>query len=312
MLGIAGYTQPTGRHQYVLDLCNDAVFDYLLTRLDALLTEHTIDYIKWDMNRDLVQPSHQGQAASQRQTARLYALLSALRTRHPHTEFESCASGGARIDYGVLAHVQRFWTSDSNDALERQAIQWGMSYFFPPEVMGAHIGAERCHSSGRRHTIGFRGLTALPGHMGIELDPLKSDAEEQAAFAHYIALHKQWRTLLHTGRSVRLETLDPQRVRAHAVVTARQAVVWVAQLTAPEYAMSEALRIPYLVPDTRYRVTVVDRPAAVADSSHTMRAQVPWMTQPSFEATGDWLAKAGLRLPQMDPETAMMLVIEAC
>lgn len=152
--------------------------------MDAILSEHTIDYIKWDMNRDLVQPSHKGRASSQMQTVQLYALIAELRKRHPETEFESCASGGARIDYGV----QWFWSSDSNDALERQTIQWGMSYFFPPEVMGAHIGAECCHSSGRRHQIGFRGLTALPGHMGIELDPLKSDDAERSAFKHYVAL----------------------------------------------------------------------------------------------------------------------------
>lgn len=94
VLGIAGYDQLTGRNQYVLDLCNEAVFAYLLERMDAILSEHTIDYIEWDMNRDLVQPSHNGQASSQAQTARLYALIAALRKRHPMTEFESCASGG--------------------------------------------------------------------------------------------------------------------------------------------------------------------------------------------------------------------------
>ncbi len=311
MLGLSGYDQPTGRHQYVLDLCNPAVFDYLLARLDAILGEHPIDYVKWDMNRDLLQPSHDGRASSQAQTERVYALFDELRKRHPATEFESCASGGGRIDYGVLRYVQRFWTSDSNDALERQRIQRGMSYFFPPEVMGAHIGADRCHSSRRRHDVEFRGLTALFGHMGVELDPLAASLEEREGFARYIALHKRLRGLLHGGRSVRLETADAERLQAQAVIDDQRAVVMVAQLATPSWAMNEALRIPYLDPRKRYRVSVLDRPNAARDGSHTMRRQVPWMAGDGFEASGAWLAEAGLRLPQMDPESALLIELEA-
>ena len=313
VLGLPGYQQLTGRHQYVLDLCNDEVFNYLFERVNAILSEFPIDYVKWDMNRDLVQASHNGRASSQRQTARFYALLNALRAAHPETEFESCASGGARIDYGVLRYVQRFWTSDCNDALERQRIQRGMSYFFPPEVMGAHIGAERCHSTLRRHEVGFRGLTALFGHMGVELDPLVVSDEERQGFARYIALYKQLRDVLHSGSAVRLETLDDSRVLAHAVVSddKRHAVVSIAQLKLPEWAMSEALRIPYLAPQTRYRIAVLDRPEAVQRDSHNTRELPAWLAQPDFEATGEWLAQAGLRLPTMDAESALLLEFTA-
>lgn len=310
VLGLAGYDQPTGRHQYALDLCNSEVFDYLLERLDTLLAEYSIDYVKWDMNRDLIQASHLGQASSHAQTERLYALFEELRKRHPATEFESCASGGGRIDYGILRYVQRFWASDSNDALERQHIQRGMSYFFPPEVMGAHVGAERCHSSLRRHDLGFRALTALPGHMGAELDPLTLSEQQFEQLRHYISLHKEWRALLHSGRSVRLETADAERLQAQAVIGDEAAIVIVAQLATPSWAMNEALRIPYLHPSKRYRVTVLDRPEAARDGSHTMRYQVPWMAQESIEATGAWLSEAGLRLPQMDPESALLIKLE--
>lgn len=104
--------------------------------------------------------------------------------------------------------------------------------------------------------------------------------------------------------------MNPARVKAQAVIGEHAAVVIVAQLTTPEYAMSEALRIPYLKQDAHYRVTVADRPAAIGDETHTMRKQVPWMAQADFVVSGEWLGKAGLRLPQMDPETAMMLVLE--
>ncbi|MBD4510305.1 alpha-galactosidase, partial [Xanthomonas citri pv. citri] len=91
----------------------------------------------------------------------------------------------------VLKRSHRFWASDNNDALERNTIQRGMSYFFPPEVMGAHIGNRHCHATFRQHSIAFRGLTALFGHMGLELDPVSADEEERAGYRKYAALHKQ-------------------------------------------------------------------------------------------------------------------------
>ncbi len=122
----------------MLDLNIPQVFDFLLERMTWLLGEHPIDYIKWDMNRVLVQPGHNGKAAANAQTHQYYRLLDTLVARFPHVEFEACSSGGGRIDYEVLKRSHRFWASDCNDALERNTIQRGMSYFFPPEVMG-HI-----------------------------------------------------------------------------------------------------------------------------------------------------------------------------
>lgn len=90
-----------------------------------------MDYVKWDMNRELVQPAHNGKAAADAQTRQFYRLLDTLVARFPHIEFESCSSGGGRIDYEVLRRSHRFWASDNNDALERNTIQRGMSYFLP-------------------------------------------------------------------------------------------------------------------------------------------------------------------------------------
>ncbi|MDO6575009.1 alpha-galactosidase, partial [Staphylococcus pasteuri_A] len=112
VLGQTGYEQKTGRYQYVLDLQNTEVFDYLLERLDSLLSQYAISYIKWDMNRELVQPSHLGEAAVHRQTKAFYALVDELAKRHPQLEIESCSSGGGRIDYEVLKRSHRFWLSD--------------------------------------------------------------------------------------------------------------------------------------------------------------------------------------------------------
>ena len=135
------YPRMTGRNQLVLDLTNSEVHDYLFECIGSLLEEYRISYLKWDMNRDLVLPGDRaGNAAVHRQTTELYRLIDRLRAGFPDVEIESCASGGGRIDFEILKRTHRFWTSDSNDAVERTRIQTGFSYFFPPEVMGSHIG----------------------------------------------------------------------------------------------------------------------------------------------------------------------------
>lgn len=312
LLALPGYQQPTGRYQYVLDLSNDEVFAYLLARLSAILAEYPIDYIKWDMNRELVQACHQGRASANAHTVRFYRLLDTLRERFPNLEIESCASGGGRIDYEVLKRSHRFWASDNNDALERQTIQRGMSYFFPPEVMGAHIGGSRCHATFRQHSIEFRGLTALFGHMGIELDPVKADASELAGFRKYVALHKQWRDLIHQGTFWRLDMPDPSLQSQGVISEGRdQALLLVAQLAMPDYTLAGVLHIPGLDPAARYRVSLLDHPdiRPVLEGGHNMRVLPAWMAAP-ITASGEWLARAGLALPVMDPESAILIGVE--
>ncbi|HEX4811446.1 MAG TPA: alpha-galactosidase [Nonomuraea sp.] len=140
ILGRSGRTPPPQRHQQTLDLARPEVFAYLLERLDTLAGEYALDSIKWDHNRDIAEPVHDGVAGVHAQTAATYRLLDELRRRHPALEIESCSSGGARVDYGVLARTDRVWTSDSNDALDRQAIQRWTGLLVPPERMGAHVG----------------------------------------------------------------------------------------------------------------------------------------------------------------------------
>lgn len=310
LLAVEGYQQPTGRYQYVLDLQKPEVFAYLLERLDDLLSRYDISYVKWDMNREVVQPGHDGKAALYGQTLRLYALLDELRLRHPKVEFESCASGGGRIDFEILKRTHRFWTSDNNDALERQQIQRGMSYFFPPEVMGAHIGGRHCHCTRRSHSIGFRGLTALFGHMGVELDPVKESTEEQAGFTHYIALHKQLRPLLHRGNVVRIDHHDPA-LQINGVIAQDQsyAVFLLSQLAMPTYSLSGTARLPGLDPTKQYRLNVLDQPASLRTGG-VMKKLPLWLDE-EITLSGDWLAKAGLALPVMDPESAVLIKLEA-
>ena len=169
MLATDGYEPVVGRHQLVLDLGRPEAFAHVLGQLDGLLADHDIAFVKWDMNRAHAQASGaHGAAGTHRQTLALYALLDVLRERHPAVEFESCASGGGRVDHEILRRTERVWTSDCNDALERQQIQRGASMLIPPELMGAHIGPSRSHTTGRIHSLAFRGATAMFGHLGVE------------------------------------------------------------------------------------------------------------------------------------------------
>jgi len=305
LLALPGYEQPSGRWQYLLDLQNTACFDYIFERLDSLLSQYNIAYLKWDMNREIVQPGHQGKAAIHAQTKALYRLLDQLLAAHPKVEIESCASGGGRIDFEILKRTHRFWASDCNDALERQAIQRGMSYFFPPEVIGAHIGPEDCHSTNRRHHINMRGITALGGHMGVELDPLQVSEEERQAFTKYIALHKQYRTLLHTGQHVRLDTSDKHQ-NIYGVYNEQASLLTVCQLTMPDYALPSPLRINYLDSDASYRVTMVE----TSEASFQLMKQRPAWLEKTITLNGDSLKHIGLTLPILDPESAIMIYLE--
>ncbi|MCW8332294.1 alpha-galactosidase [Vibrio paucivorans] len=305
LLAAQGYEQPTGRYQYVLNLQNQDCFDYLYQSLDKLLAEHNIGYVKWDMNRELVQPTHQGQASVNGQTRALYRLIDKLNRAHPNVEIESCSSGGGRIDYEILKRTCRFWTSDCNDALERQTIQKHMGIFFPPEVMGAHIGPKHSHTTRRTHSINLRGLTALTGHMGVELDPVKESESEKQAFAHYITLHKHYRELLHHGRSFYLDNIDDTHL-AYGVSNGSQSIVIVCQLAMPDYALPDPIRLIELNPSANYHIKLVDYPQS---SASLMKENAGWWESGELVANGEWLMNMGLSLPILDPEAALLLEV---
>lgn len=312
VLALEGYSQILGRHQLVLNITLPQAFDYLLERMSWLLGEHDIDYVKWDMNRELVQPGSGRRAAADAQTHAFYRLLDTLRSRFPHIEFESCSAGGGRIDYEVLTRCHRFWASDNNDALERNIIQRGMSYFFPPEVMGAHIGNHRCHATYRQHSIEFRGLTALFGHLGLELDPVNADAKEREGYRHYAALYKQWRDVIHSGMQWRIDMPDSTTlVQGIVSQDQRQGLYTVSQLAMPDYTLLAPLRVAGLDARAQYRITLLDHPniRITDEGGHTMRQLPAWMTTPHI-VSGEWLMQAGLALPVLDPESAILVGFE--
>ena len=293
ILGEPGRVQPLGRGQYVLDLTRTEVSDGIFRQIDALLTANEIGYLKWDMNRDLTHPASGGSPASHRQTLAVYALIDRLRAAHPNVEIESCASGGGRADYEILRRTDRIWTSDCNDPLERQSIQRGFSIFFPPEVMGAHVGPSRSHTTVRTTSLDLRAMTALFGHMGVEADVRAFEPRELEALRAAIATHKQLRPLLHSSRLVRLASADPGTL-AFAVVGEAAAVVSLAQVETPRTAGVTALRVPGLPAEVLYDVRLINPPRR----PQAAMKQVPALVRgETVQASGQWLAHAGLPTP---------------
>lgn len=308
-LGTDGYDPVTGRNQLVLNLTRDDVWRYLFDHLNRLLADHDVGYVKWDMNRDLTQPSTGASATSHAQTHAVYRLIDALRAEHPGVDIESCSSGGGRADFAILERTDRVWTSDSNDALERQRIQSGFLRIFPPEIMGSHVGPDRSHTSGRRHGLGFRATTALIGHFGMEWNLLDANGEDLAQLTDVIARHKEHRELLHRGVVYQIDTADPNVMVIGFVEPDRSAaLVSIAQLALSRFSVPERLRIPGLDAETRYDVDLI----ALADSKLGLAGKQPkWTTDGVRNVSGSQLEQVGLQLPVFDPETAFLLKISS-
>jgi Alpha-galactosidase len=304
VLGEPGRLAPTWRSQHVVDLANPLAFDFLLERLDTLLSDHDIAYLKWDHNRDLVDAGHEGRAGVRLQTLALYRLLDELRARHPHVEIESCASGGGRVDLGILERTDRVWPSDTMDALERQHIQRWTQLLIPPELVGTHIGSTVSHTTGRRHSLSFRAATALFGHLGIEWDLTAITLQEAEDLAGVIAYYKQVRSLLHSGRVVRVDHPDAT-VQVHGVVAhdRSEAVFAYVQLASSPTEVPPPVLLSGLEPGRRYRVVPV--PLAGGPSSQEI-ASPPW-AEDGIVLTGEVLMRAGLQMPVLHPEQAMIL-----
>ncbi|MFI6345895.1 alpha-galactosidase [Streptomyces sp. NPDC050560] len=302
------------RHQHVLNVAHPDAWAYLLDALDTLVATYRIDYLKWDHNRDVHEAVAQGpegeRPGTRAQVTAVYALMDELRRRHPGLEIESCASGGARVDLGILARTDRVWASDCNDPVERQAIQRWTGQLLPPELIGSHVGAPRSHTTGRVTDGSFRLVTALFAHAGIEDDLTLRDPEERAALRSWAALYKETRPLLHSGRVVRAD-LDDTATLLHGVVSRdRRAALyaWV-RLASSAQGQSGRVPLPGLDPAGRYRVRVRTEAGLpvtrrVADPAWYQEAVEGWVDLP-----GAVLATLGLPMPTLAPQQALLLEV---
>lgn len=308
-LGLDDYPTVTGRNQLVIDLSNADVVAWLYERLESLVESNEIAYLKWDMNREYVTPADvDGHASAWRQTEALYALFDRLLARFPALEIESCASGGARIDFGILSRCHRFWTSDSNDPVERMRIQSGYSYFFPAEVMGAHIGPRWSHTTGRGLHTGLRALAASTGHLGIEADLTAIDDEERSVIRDAVARYKNDRHIWHGGRLSRVETVDPSLFGNLAItMDARQARLVMMQTDRPRSSQSPRVFVPGLLADRRYRVALSYQSEMVKEANRSFDNP---LASDGYIASGAVLAQAGIALPTLYAQTGLAIAMD--
>ncbi|WP_370882734.1 alpha-galactosidase [Kineosporia succinea] len=296
------------RTQYVLDLARPEAYAYLLERMGALVGGLGLAFVKWDHNRDLVDARHDGRPGVHVQTVAALRLMAELKARFPGLEIESCSSGGARCDLGVLEVADRVWASDSNDAVERQDIQRWTELLLPPELIGAHAGPPTAHSSGRTVDLSFRLATSLTGSAGFEWNVLECDEAEVARLRRFAGLYRELRPLLHTGTVVHSDVRDPAlRVRG-VVAEDRSAGVWtVATVASMEDARPEPVRLPGLDPRRRYRVRVRDEVGTAKWGWVTP----PWLTAGEVVLTGRVLERVGLQIPALWPQQALVLHVTA-
>ncbi|GAB3753623.1 alpha-galactosidase [Zhihengliuella somnathii] len=298
------------RQQHILDLTHPEAWQHVFDQLDALLRENNIAYLKWDQNRDLTEHGSGGRPSVHRQTWAAYRLFDALRAAHPGVEIESCSSGGARIDLGILERTHRVWASDCNDALERQTIQRWTQAVLPPELVGSHVGPTHSHTTGRIHDISFRAITALFGHFGMEWDIRQASEAERDTLARAIALYKRHRALLHSGTRVNADLTD-ESLRLHGVVSADRTdgLFAAVKLGTSAAEMPGAIPVPGLHPERTYRVAVELPTPADADYADTYTQIQPpaWMTEGALTASGAFLEHVGIQLPILNPEHALLL-----
>ncbi|WP_157518801.1 alpha-galactosidase [Herbidospora mongoliensis] len=287
------------RHQHVLNLGHPDAYTYVFERMSELVGELDIAYIKWDHNRYLLDAGER--PGVRRQVEQAYRLMAELKAAHPGLEIESCASGGGRIDLGVLEHTDRVWPSDCNDPHERLEIQRWTGLLVPPEMQGTHIGATESHTTHRVHPLDYLAEKALWGHLGLEVNLLTADAETLAALARWVAFHKEHRSLLHSGRVVHADLADPAyRLEGVVAQDKSEALYAFSVVERPAVWPPGRVRLPGLDDTLTYRVEAV-YPGSVPGG-----VLPPWQSA-GVTLPGRVLRLAGVEAPSLDVDRSVLL-----
>jgi alpha-galactosidase len=305
ILQAPGRVPPEGRRQHVIDFTNPEAYSYILESVDKVLSDYEIAYIKWDHNKFLLEPASGGRPAVHEQTLAIYKMFAELKKRHPGLEIESCSSGGGRIDLGMAQVADRFWTSDCNDALERQYIQRYTQIAIPPEMLGSHIGPTKSHTTGRVHSLSFRAISALFGHAGLEWDITETNEQEREMLKSWVSYYKENRELLHSGDMVRMDTEEDHFVHGVVSQDRKRAIFALVTLAASPGSRPAAITFAGLDPEKTYRVRAV---FPAGEPAYIQRTQVAWFD--GVKLTGEALKSVGLRSPIMYPENALLIEIE--
>ncbi len=216
-ISIPGRAPSLCRNQYVLDITRKEVRDYVYGCVSGILRSANIEYLKWDMNRQLsdlgsaaLPPDRQGEL-SHRYVLALYELQERLVTEFPHVLFENCSGGGARFDPGMLYYSPQIWCSDNMDPVDRLVIQEGTELVYPLSVMGAHVASSPNNITGRKTPIETRGYAALAGTFGYELDVTKLSDADLSVIPKQISMYRRYGGLIRGGDYYRIASYRRNR-----------------------------------------------------------------------------------------------------
>lgn len=209
-LKIPGRAPTRGRQQLVLDFSREDVRTYIFDRMCEILESSDIEYVKWDANRHLTDvwsallPAERQGEVFHRFILGLYDFLEKITQRFPNVLFEGCSGGGGRFDAGMMYYHPQIWCSDDTDAVERLEIQYGTSFAYPVSTMGAHVSVCPNHQTGRSVSMKTRGVVAMSGTFGYELDITKLSEEDKQTVKEQIEAFKKYYYLIQNGDYYRL------------------------------------------------------------------------------------------------------------
>lgn len=262
-LQIPGRDATKSRCQYVLDFSRKEVRDYAYECVAKVLRGANIDYVKWDMNRQLSDMGSACLAADRmkelfhRNVLGVYEVQERLVTEFPDLLLENCSGGGARFDPGMLYYSPQIWCSDNTDAVERLMIQEGTALMYPLSAMGAHVSTCPNHAVGRTTPFSTRGHVALAGTFGYELDVTKLDPQEKAQIPEQVALYHKYNDLVREGDYYRLASWrENHRYDCWAVAAKDQSEILVTyvQVLAETKMQSRRIRLEGLAADGLYEL----------------------------------------------------------
>lgn len=255
-------TNSHGRFQHVLDFSRKEVVDAIYEMMSKILGNAKISYVKWDMNRSITEcfsaalPADRQGEVFHRYILGVYDLYERLTSRFPEILFESCASGGARFDPGILYYAPQGWTSDDTDAVERLKIQYGTSYCYPVSSMGSHVSVSPNHQLNRETPLYTRANVAYFGTFGYELDLNKLTEEEQKEVKEQIAFMKEYRELFQFGTFYRLSSPFEKNITAWMSVSEdkKTAIVGWYRVLNPVNDSYTRLKLCGLLEDVEYTI----------------------------------------------------------
>ena len=211
------------RNQYTLDFSKDEVVDHIYNQIEKLLSDYSISYVKWDMNRYITECYSKDKGANLQGTVyhkyilNVYKLYDKLTTRFPNILFESCSSGGARFDPGMLYYAPQTWTSDNTDAMERIKIQYGSSLVYPLISMGSHVSESPNQQVFRETALETRANVAYFGNLGYELDVNNLWDVEKEEIKKQIQFYKENREVFQFGEFYRIKNPYKNNISAWMV-----------------------------------------------------------------------------------------------